>query len=342
MRAAVYRGPGNITVEDVPDPKPGPGEILLDVTMAAICGTDAAEWAHGPILARPPVILGHEFVGTIAAFGEGARREGLSIGSRVVSGAGISCGTCQWCRRGQTNLCAEYATLGLHRDGGLAERIVTPVDICVPVPDGVDDASAAMSQPLAVGIHAARRGRISKDGTCAVIGIGGIGAFVVAAAAAAGAASVIAVDIDDRRLARAEQLGATTTVNSRNSDPVAVVKDITGGDGVDSVVEASGVASNPALSLNMVRRGGDIVVVGLHPREVPIDLLSLTTREIDLHGTLAHVCSTDLPDAVAALSAGPIGQAVLGEVIDLDDLVDKGIRPLSDGRAGGKIVVTIR
>ena len=119
MRAAVFHAPGDVRIESVAEPgEPGPGEVLIQVSKAAICGTDSAEWAHGPMLARPPVVLGHEFTGAVVAAGDGLS---LAPGTRVVSGAGISCGRCEWCAAGRTNLCARYQTLGLHLDGGLAE-----------------------------------------------------------------------------------------------------------------------------------------------------------------------------------------------------------------------------
>src|SRR5437763_13427682 len=174
MKAAVFRGPGDVRIEPVPEPgQPGQGELLIRVSKAALCGTDSAEWDHGPLLARPPVVLGHEFTGTVAAAGPGAE---FAPGSRVVSGAGISCGSCEWCAAGRTNLCARYQTLGLHRDGGLAELVISPAPICRPVPAALGDVAAAMAQPLAVALHAARRGRAGPGRACVVIGAGGIGA----------------------------------------------------------------------------------------------------------------------------------------------------------------------
>src|SRR6185312_14568041 len=155
------------------------------VSKAALCGTDSAEWAHGPLLARPPVVLGHEFTGEVVA--AGPEVSGFPAGTRVVSGAGISCGRCEWCAAGRTNLCAAYQTLGLHRDGGLAELVLSPAAICRSVPDGLDDTAAAMAQPLAVALHAVRRGRVAAGRGCVVLGAGGIGALAVAGAAARGA-----------------------------------------------------------------------------------------------------------------------------------------------------------
>ena len=341
MRAAVFRAPGDVRVEEVADPvSPGPGELLIRVSKAALCGTDSAEWAHGPLLARPPVVLGHEFTGEIVT--AGPEVSGFPAGTRVVSGAGISCGRCAWCTAGRTNLCASYQTLGLHLDGGLAEFVTSPAAICLTVPDALDDTGAAMAQPLAVALHAARRGKVGRGRSCVVIGAGGIGSFVIAAAAALGADPVVAVDVDDGRLATAAALGATVTVHGGSRDPAESVKAAVGGDGADVVIEASGAPASPAAAARMVRRGGDVVIVGLQAAPLPVDLFSLSVREIDVHGTLAHVCGDDLGEAVAVLAGASLAKTVLGDVIALGDLVEYGLRPLAERKAHGKIVVDVR
>ncbi len=181
MRAAVFHGPRDVRIESVPEPAdPEPGDVVLEVLRAAICGTDSSEWDHGPILCTPGVVLGHEFVGRVVAAGSAVT--GFRVGDRVVSGAGISCGHCAWCRRGRTNLCAEYRTLGLQIDGGLARYVTSPAAICRPVPDAVDDDAAAMTQPLAVALHALSRAAPRPDDAVAVIGAGGIGSFILAGA----------------------------------------------------------------------------------------------------------------------------------------------------------------
>lgn len=340
MKAAVFRGPGDVRIEPVPEPpSPGPGELLIRVSKAALCGTDSAEWDHGPLLARPPVVLGHEFTGTVVATGPGTA--GFPVGTRVVSGAGISCGTCEWCAAGRTNLCVRYQTLGLHRAGGLAELVLSSASICRPVPDGLDDTAAAMAQPLAVALHAARRGRTGPDRSCAVIGAGGIGALIVAAAVGLGAGPVIAIDVADGRLETAAALGAAITVNAGHDDAVAAVLAATGQHGAHVVIEASGAPASPAAALAMARRGGDVVIVGLQANPAPVDLFAVSTRELDVHGTLAHVCAEDLDEALHLLASTSLAGAVLGDVISLDALVERGLRPLAERKAHGKIVVDV-
>ena len=337
MKAAVYRGPGAIAVEAVPEPgAPGPGEVLLAVSRAAICGTDASEWAHGPILCTPPVVLGHEFTGRVVAAGDDVA---LAEGTRVASGAGISCGGCEWCRAGRTNLCASYRTLGLQVDGGLAEYVRSPASICRPVPDAVDDDAAAMAQPFAVALHAVRRSRLATGETCVVIGAGGIGAFIVAGAAARSPARLVAIDIDPERLDTARQLGADTVVDARDGDLARLIADATGGEGAHVVIEASGAPHAPAAALAGARRGGRVLLVGLQSAPRELDLVAAAVRELELITTIAHVCAVDLPEAIDLLALGPIAEAVLDRVIPLDALVDDGIRPLAERTARGKIVV---
>jgi (R,R)-butanediol dehydrogenase/meso-butanediol dehydrogenase/diacetyl reductase len=340
MKAAVYHGPGDIRIESVPDPDdPRCGEVIIEVSRGAICGTDSSEWAHGPLLARPPVVLGHEFVGRVVAVHAAA--DGFSLGDRVVSGAGISCGICEWCRVGRTNLCADYRTLGLHLDGGLAEYVRSPASVCRPVPDQLSDDAAALAQPLAVALHAVRRSGLEPGQACAVIGVGGIGAFIVAAAAARGASPVIALDVDDSRLETARRLGAQVSVNVRGRSLSEAILEHTGGAGAQVVIEASGAPDSPAAALAAVRRGGRVLLVGLQSEPREIDLFSFTVREVDLVTTLAHVCDVDLPEAITLLSSTDLADAVIDRVIPLADLVDDGIRPLAEGTARGKIVVAL-
>jgi threonine dehydrogenase-like Zn-dependent dehydrogenase len=341
MKAAVYHGPGEIRIESIDDPnRARDGELVIEVARAAICGTDSSEWAHGPLLARPPVVLGHEFVGRVVDVG--AQTTDFSVGDRVVSGAGISCGECEWCRAGRTNLCAEYRTIGLHVDGGLAEYVRSPGFVCRHVPDGVSDEAASLAQPLAVALHAVRRSGLQSGQACAVIGVGGIGAFIVAAAAARGASPLIALDIDDARLETARALGAHVSVNVRERSLADAILEHTAGDGAHVVIEASGTAGGPAAALAAARRGGRVLIVGLQAAPRELDLFSFTVREVDLVTTLAHVCDVDLPDALALLDATELAEVVIDRVIALDDLVDDGIRPLAEGSATGKIVVAPR
>lgn len=339
MRAAVFHGPHDVRIEKVPDPPaPAPDDVLLEVTRAAICGTDASEWAEGPILCRPGVVLGHEFVGRVAAVGSGVAR--LRVGDRVVSGAGISCGRCRWCRVGRTNLCAEYRTLGLQVDGGLAEYVTSPAAICRVVPDACDDDAAAMTQPLAVALHALSRVAVGQDEAVAVIGAGGIGSFIVAGASRrASGGRVVALDLDDERLATAAALGAGETVNAAGRDLAELLLELTDGVGFDVVIEASGAPHAPAGAIAGTRRGGRVLLVGLHGAPRALELTPMIVREVDIFTTVAHVCDSDIPAALELLAESDVAAVAAGARIPLEALVEDGLRPLAERRATGKILV---
>lgn len=340
MRAAVFHGPHDVRIEKVPDPPaPAPDDVLLEVTRAAICGTDASEWAEGPILCRPGVVLGHEFVGRVAAVGSEVAR--LRVGDRVVSGAGISCGRCRWCRVGRTNLCAEYRTLGLQVDGGLAEYVTSPAAICRVVPDACDDDAAAMTQPLAVALHALSRVAVGENEAVAVIGAGGIGSFIVAGASRrASSGRVVALDLDDERLATAAALGAGETVNAAGRDLAELLLELTDGVGFDVVIEASGAPHAPAGAIAGTRRGGRVLLVGLHGAPRALELTPMIVREVDIFTTVAHVCDSDIPAALELLAESDVAAVAAGARIPLEALVEDGLRPLAERRATGKILVT--
>ena len=336
----MFHGPRDVRIECVPDPAaPAAGEVVLDVLRAAICGTDAAEWDHGPVLCRPGVVLGHEFVGRVAAAGDGVTA--LKPGDRVVSGAGISCGHCRWCLRGRTNLCAEYRTLGLQVDGGLAERVVSPASICRVVPEECDDDAAAMTQPLAVALHALSRVALRADEAVAVIGVGGIGSFIVAGAASrAREGRVVAIDIDAERLATAAALGAHETVDAGGRDLAALLLELTDGAGFDVVIEATGAPHAPSAALAGACRGGRVLLVGLHGAPRELDLTPTILREVDVYTTVAHVCDADIPAALDLLASTDVARVTMGPRIPLTALVEEGLRPLAERRAAGKILVT--
>lgn len=352
MRAAVYHGAGDIRIENVARPAdPGPGDLLVRVVRAAICGTDAGEYTAGPKLVplhapHPhsghggPVVLGHEFTGEVVAVGVGVTD--FRPGDRVVSGAGVSCGECGRCREGRTNLCERYFTIGLHVDGGLAEYVTTPARICASVPERCSADAAALSQPLAIALHALRRGRVAAEDRLAVIGAGGVGAMVVAAAHAMAITTVVAIDLDRGRLEAALALGATHAVQAGAVDEREQLAAITDGAGLDVAVEASGAAASPGVALSLLRPGGRLVIVGLQARPVELDLFGLAMSETEVIGALAHVCAEDLPEALELLTNSDLAASSIDRVIPLEDLVAEGVAPLAEGRVSGKVIVDPR
>jgi (R,R)-butanediol dehydrogenase/meso-butanediol dehydrogenase/diacetyl reductase len=342
MRAAVYHGTRDIRVEDVDVPAPGPGEVLLEVHAAGICGTDAAEWDHGPmmlpVLKRNPrsghlgpIITGHEFGGRVVASGPGVN--GFGDGTLVASGAGISCGRCAHCRRGLTNFCDHYFTVGLQCDGALAQYVAVPASICLPVGDlGLDDVGAALVQPMAIALHSLRQGDPSPGDLVAVFGIGGVGAFLVHAAAHSGA-RVVAVDLDPGRLAVATALGAEHVVLADREEPLAAQVAAVAGP-YTVAYEVTGAEQALAAAVELAAPRGRIVAVGLGSEPVPLDVRRLTLSELRLVGTNAHVFAADFGDAARVLAGRSDGWADVAPVaLPLDRLVDQGLRPMVERRS---------
>ena len=349
MRALVLHSAGDARIEERPDPAaPGPGDVTLRVVRAGLCGTDASEYAAGPVMTplkaphpvtgvQGPVVLGHEFIGVVEDAGSAV--EYVAVGDRVAAGAGVWCGRCDWCRRGQTNLCASYWTFGLSADGGLTERVTVPAAMLRPVALHVSDDNAALAQPLAVGLHAVDRSRIRPDDVVVVHGAGAIGSFIIVGAAAAGAGAVVAVDVDPGRLDVARQLGATHTVDARDGDPLEAVRELTGSTLADVTVEASGLADGLSRVQRLTRRGGTVLLVGLPRKEVSFNAVDLTLREIDVMTTVAHVCDRNLPAALDLLAERDLAPLLVEKVVPLERAVEDALVPMAEGTARGKPLV---
>ncbi|WP_232331864.1 zinc-dependent alcohol dehydrogenase [Nocardia puris] len=346
MRAALYHGPRDIRIEEVAIPTLNPGEVLVKVLRSGICGTDAGEWVAGPKVfpvhhRHPhsghlgPLIPGHEFVGEIVKSHPDAT---LPPGTLVASGAGIWCGECRRCRQGRTNKCLRYRTLGLNVHGGMAEYVAVPSVTLRALPAGLDTDHAALAQPLAVGIHAARRAGAVTGDRVAVIGAGAIGSFVLAGLRHLGDYQIAVIDIAATREARAKRLGADITLTASDALPEELT-DAFDGARPDVVIEASGAPGQLALALDLVTDGGRVEAVGIPKQKPEIDLHSMIFREITLETTLAHVCDTDLPAALRILAENPtLGQEFAEPPVGLERLGDSLDR-LAAGQVEGKVLI---
>ncbi|MFN8196487.1 MAG: alcohol dehydrogenase catalytic domain-containing protein [Nocardioidaceae bacterium] len=328
-RGAVFHAAGDVRVEERELPPLGPGDALVRVRACGICGSDAAELAHGPVLAAPPVTMGHELSGEVEAVG--AEVSAVAVGARVVCGAGVSCGTCHRCVEGRTNLCVGYHTVGFHRDGGLAGHVVVPASTLLDVSDtGLAFDTLAMAQPMAIAVHAVRRSGLRAGQVAVVIGVGGIGGYLTVAASALGA-HVVVTDLDPGRLDMATQLGAQSTFRAGE---VALRDFLADADlAADVIFEASGSKPGIEAAFAAVPRGGTVVPVGIQRDPLPFSLATWTFDEYAVVGSVAHVIAEDLPEAVRLLGRDIDWSLMAPQVIPLDDLVEHGLRPLAEGRS---------
>jgi (R,R)-butanediol dehydrogenase/meso-butanediol dehydrogenase/diacetyl reductase len=335
MRAAVYHDTQDLRIEDVPTPRPGPGELLVKVVAVGICGTDAHEFTAGPVQypihhRNPvsghlgPMIPGHEPAGVVVEAGPGVT--GFAPGDAVASAATTPCGACDRCREGRPTVCRRISAVGVHRDGALAEYAVVPAATCLRLePYGLCPEVGALAQPMAIAVHAVGRGRLRLGEHALLVGVGGIGSFVCHAAAAAGA-RVTAIDRRPDRLKLARDLGAHETVLAGEGD----VR-LAGRGDADVVYELTGTAGGLETALGAVRDGGRIVQVGLHHGPRTVELLRLTLKELEIVGTNSLALHPDLHVALRLLAARVRGwRDVAPELIPLTDLVDGGIRPLAE------------
>ena len=291
MQALVFHGTREIGLEDYPIPAALPGEGLINVAACGICGSDL----HGYLghskrrSAHIPLIMGHEFTGRIAALGEGAAAT-LAVGQRVVVQPQISCGHCRACRAGKANTCPNMAIIGIERHGAFAEYVTVPAHRVLAIPDALDDATASLTETLAVEVHLFRQYAPLYARTVVVLGAGAQGLFAIQLARNAGAAQIIASDLFDDRLQLAAASGATMTVRSDHDDLVERVMKMTDGWGADMVVDAVGAPITRQQGVAMLAPDGTLALVGLGTGETTLNFLPVVNKELHIQGSY---CYTD-------------------------------------------------
>ena len=281
------RAPG-LTVQSVPKPSPGPGEVLIAVRHAGVCGTDLHiadwdSWAQGRI--KPPIIVGHEFAGEIQGLGAGVT--GLRVGQLVTAEGHIVCGHCLQCRTGNSHICKNTRIIGVDRDGAFAEYIVMPTTNVLTL-SGIPTEIGAIMDPMGNAFHTVLTAEIPGS-TVFIVGCGPIGCFAVGIARAAGATRVIASDVNPKRLALAEKMGAHVVVNAAKEDVVRTVITETDGEGADVVCEMSGVPAALHQAFASVRLGGRVQLLGIPKGEVPIDFANeIIFKGITVYGVIGR------------------------------------------------------
>lgn len=321
MKALVLKEYKKFAFEDVPDPKPEAKEVLVAVKACGICGSDVHGMDGSTGRRRPPIIMGHEASGVIAAAGKAV--SGWAPGDRVTFDSTIYCGECEYCRLGMINLCDRRKVLGVsceeyRQHGAFAEYVTVPPRILYRVPEGLPFEHAAMVEPFAIALHAVRRSPPALNDTVVVVGAGMIGLALVQALSHAGCGQLIVVDVADDRLGMAAKLGATQTINSAKQEGLAAINELTQGRGADISFEAVGVTPTVDLALRCLRKGGAVTLVGNVAPKIEFPLQVAVTRELAIHGSCAS--RGEYPACLDMLARGALkAQPLLSSVAPLAD-----------------------
>jgi len=305
--------PKKIVAEEVEIPKPSSGQSLIEVKACGICGTDIHAY-HGkhPFISTP-IVLGHEFSGVQT-----------ETGAHVVVEPSLVCGKCYNCRTGRYNICNALKVIGCQSDGAFAEYIAVPMNKVFRIPEEMNFEEAALVEPAAVGVHAARQAGVRQKDRIVIFGAGPIGLMTLQASRALGAGEVTVADFSKVRLELAKQLGADYVVDVAEADLVKWVQKNFGPDGIDKVFECVGGSQQTTLkqAIELTRKGTRITVVGVFPGSIPVEMSLLQDREIELVGSLMYR-GEDFPTAINLIHRGKIdAKRLISKVFPMDKVSD--------------------
>ncbi len=340
MKALVKAGSERgLVLDDVPEPEPGPADVLIKVTHAAICGTDLHiydwnEWAQENL--HPPVVVGHEFVGVVEAVG--AQVEDISPGARVSGEGHIVCGHCRNCRAGHGHLCRSTVGVGIQRDGGFAEYVVIPARNAYPVPDSVPDEIAAILDPLGNAVHTALSFDLVGEDVL-ITGAGPIGQMACAVCRHAGARHIVITDVEEARLATAQQMGATRAVLAGVASVRTVMDDLDMTEGFDVALEMSGSPHALTDVLELANHGAKVALLGLFDHLVEIDVNQAILKGLTIKGIYGREMFDTWYKAVAMLDSGLRIDPIISHHFGLDDY-ERAFEALRSGEAT-KVILDI-
>ena len=319
MKAAELIETETIEVRSRDRPEPTKSEVVVEITNVGICGSDLHWYTHGRMGDRvvdDPLTLGHESAGYVVETGENV--DDITVGEKVAIEPGVPCKRCEYCRRGQYNLCPNVefmATPGT--DGAFSEYVVWPADFVHQLPSSVSTRVGALCEPISVGIQAVQRADIDVDDTVLIMGAGPIGAYTQLVAEIAGAKNIAVTDIVPSKLNRAEERGAELTINSSETDVEEAIRHEFGR-GVDVAIDATGAPSAIKSALNAPRPNGTVVLVGLAPdNTVPVDTFEIIRRQVDVRGSYRF--TNTYPTAISLLATNKIDAT---ETIDFEMPLD--------------------
>jgi L-iditol 2-dehydrogenase len=322
MKSVRLHGPRDLRIEDIPDPAaPRAGEVLIRVGAVGICGSDLHMYADGRIgdtVFSSPLVLGHEFMGTVTAVGDSAldgRQQPLRVGQRVVVDPSSPCYHCEMCDQGHPNLCPNHTFYGVYpTNGALQECMIVNARNCFPIPDSISDGAGTLLETLGIAIHSVDLGKLRVANSVAVIGCGPVGMLILKLAKVAGASPVFAFDKLPWRVEKARQWGAQA-YNVNEVDPLQTLMAETSGRGVDVVFEAAWADASVQLAADMARIGGRVVLVGI-PGDDRLQMQHSTARRKGLNLKLVRRMKHTYPRAIRLATTG---------AVDLDDLISETV-----------------
>lgn len=286
MRTLVYTAPKTLEMEDRPEPSPRPDQAVLKVIGTGICGSDMTGFLGHSARRKPGLVLGHETIGTVVHVPEGDWA--FDEGDRVVVNPIQACGVCESCRTGHANICASWKLIGLDREpGAFAEYVAIKAANVFSLTAGVPDEQAVMVEPLANGVHLFNLIRRHQFGTLAIYGAGTQGILMLALARLLGYREIAIVDTNAARLAVATQFGAKLILDARDGDPAAAIVEWTNGRGVDIGIDAVGVTAVRQSLVHSTRKGGEIMILGLHDSMSDLDFTLIVRNELRVQGSFA-------------------------------------------------------
>jgi len=341
MKAARFYGPGDIRIDDIPEPEVQPGTVKVEVEWCGICGTDLHEYLEGPIFAPAadaphpltgetvPITLGHEFAGVVHEVGEGVTD--LRVGDRVAVEPYIVCGRCDACEQGRYNVCQSLGFVGLSGYGGGFSQFVVAERRWIHHLGELGTDVGALVEPLAVAYHAVRLSGARPNHTALVFGAGPIGLVTTAALRAAGVEQIIVVEPADVRKRKAPLAGADHIIDPTSSDVVSEVLDLTKGRGADVSFECAGIDRVLKSAIQSTRVGGTCVNVAIWGHEAAVAMNDLVFREVNVLGSLAY--ANDHPATIDMIATGKVDpfQFITGR-ISLDNIVEAGFDELINNK----------
>lgn len=322
MKALVLEEYNKLVYKDMPDPRLGPEEVLVQIKAGGICGSDVHGMDGSTGRRIPPLIMGHEAAGVIAGVGSNVQK--YYPGQRVTFDSTVYCGTCFFCRRGDVNLCNHRRVLGVSCDdyrqhGTFAEYVAVPERITYPLPEKISFEQGAMVEPCSIAFHAVDITTRALNDNAVVVGAGIIGLLVIQTLRASGCGQIIAVDLQSQRLEMARRLGADVGLNPDGADVAAEIKKMTGNRGADVAFDAVGINASLQTALNSLRKGGALTLIGNLNPQVDLALQTVVTGEINVQESCAS--RGDYPACLDMIARG---------AIDVDALIS-ATAPLADG-----------